>query len=98
MPPLLRALAALVLLTNVAVGVYVLVGVGRDAPGWVAMHYAPTRAEDRCEATIARLRAVIRQRRHADPTAQEEAMFRRLREDGRCDAGDVAGIEARLGE
>jgi hypothetical protein len=90
---LLRAAAALLLFANAAILARVLAGLAIGAPDWVALHYTPTRAEDRCEATITRLRAEIRQRRQAEPTAEDEAMFDRLRRDGRCEPGQLPAFD-----
>lgn len=98
MRSLLRVLAALVLVGNTAVVVTVLARLVPEAPGWVALHYAPMAAEDRCDATVARLRAVIRQRTRRDPSPEDEAALERLRASGACDVGspEVRAIEARL--
>jgi hypothetical protein len=93
----LHALAALLLAANLGAALYVVAGTARGAPRWVAAHYAAARPAN-CEATVARLRAAIRQARHAEPSAEDEARLARLRASGRCEDGaaEVLDIERTL--
>ncbi len=96
---LLRALAVLILALQLGLLAVVGVGVGRDAPSWVALHYAPALPpSDRCEPTVARLRAAMRRAGREEPTVEESALLEKLRSSGQCDAGsaEVRAIEARI--
>lgn len=94
----LRIVVALILLADAAVSLRVAAGLLSSLPGWVALHYAPTDAADACELAVARLRAELRQSRHREPDAAEEALLAELRASANCDPGsrDLVRVEARL--
>lgn len=92
----LRSLAMIVLLADLCIVGAVIIGVGRDGAGWVALHYAPMRADSRCDATVARLRAAIRRQRQGEPTPEETALLEELRVSGACEivSPQLMAIEA----
>jgi hypothetical protein len=96
---LTRALAALVLLANMLVVAFVVQALVREAPTWLALHYAPTSAVEQCDLTVARLTRGLRRARGGALSAEDGAMLAALRAGSGCEDGTpaVRAIEARIG-
>ncbi|MBM4393574.1 MAG: hypothetical protein FJ090_20815 [Deltaproteobacteria bacterium] len=95
---ILRGAILLVLVGNGVALAIVAAGLAERAPGWVAQHYAPRRA-DTCAAMAARVRATVRHAHAREPTPEEEGRIAEVVEAGHCATEDpeVRALEEALG-